>query len=441
MGKIARLTNNGTFQIKGEVIEYPSELEGGRNLWLKLSDIDLTDYAIGHHVEYPVNDRFNLIGYGSGSTSRINLGNELNVVFSESSKVNAYVRGNIINLLPNTIYTLSYTLSHEGNMEGKSLLRLFNRLRYTSNDNGLRFSDVITTNSDGIFDFHLWYDNAGLNSMNITFTISDIKLEIGDKATTWTPAPEDLGLVYPADVQHFSTGLRNNGDLLVGELIEVENRNVFFEDNFEDVDINPLWEVEPFGSNPNALGVGIYEGKFRMINTITGHGSFALSTKLPNIDKGKVVISFDWMSYNKTTNTHYRGSQVAIRKNVLSRANTYGISTYDDNILMIRAFQSENASWGRFAIPSLAYEISSYKIILDIDKNKISVYNNGVLVGVEEKVIDLDGYYLEFAYGGYSLGTYSLIDNVNIVVKENMPTVRVRNNILEVNELIEGVDL
>lgn len=436
--KIARITNDGTLMPKGEVIEYPSELEGGRNLWLNLSDIDLTDYAIGHSVEYPVNDRLSLIGYGTGATSRISLGSELNVVFSESSKVNSYVRGNIINLLPNTIYTLSYTLSHEGDMEGKTLFRLFNCLRYTSSDNGLRFSDVITTNDDGTFDFRFWQDNAGLISMNITFTISNIKLEIGDKATTWTPAPEDLGLTYDNYINYFTTGLKNNGELLVGEVIEVENRNVFFEDNFEDADINPLWEVEPFGNNPNALGVGIREGKFRMINTITGHGSFALFTKLPNVNDGKVIISFDWMSYNKTTNVHYRGSQVAIRKNVLSRANTYGTSTYDDNILIIRAYQSENASWNNFVIPSVAYEISSYKIILDIDKNKISVYNNGVLVGVEEKEINLEGYYLEFAYGGYSLGTYSLIDNVNIVVKENIPAIRMTGNTLEINELIEG---
>lgn len=233
----------------------------------------------------------------------------------------------------------------------------------------------------------------------------------------------------------------SKGGITLKELIEVENRNVFFEDNFEDADINPLWEVEPFGSNPNALGVGIHEGKFRMINTITGHGSFALFTKLPNVNEGKVIISFDWMSYNKTTNVNYRAGQVAIRKNVLSRGNSYGTSTYDNDILIIRAMQSENASWNNFVIPSVAYEVSSYNIILDLDKNKISVYNNGVLVGVEEKVIDLGGYYLEFAYGGYSLGTYSLIDNVNIVVKENMPMVRVRSNVLEINELIEGVDL
>ena len=29
------------------------------------------------------------------------------------------------------------------------------------------------------------------------------KLELGDNVTRWTPAPEDLGLYYPEDVQSF----------------------------------------------------------------------------------------------------------------------------------------------------------------------------------------------------------------------------------------------
>lgn len=46
-----------------------------------------------------------------------------------------------------------------------------------------------------------------------------IKVEIGNKATTWTPAPEDLGLWYSDDIQYFNMGIKDN-ILMITELIE-----------------------------------------------------------------------------------------------------------------------------------------------------------------------------------------------------------------------------
>ena len=45
------------------------------------------------------------------------------------------------------------------------------------------------------------------------------KLEVGSKATSWTPAPEDLGLEYPDHVTHFGTYFKNE-DMISDELVE-----------------------------------------------------------------------------------------------------------------------------------------------------------------------------------------------------------------------------
>lgn len=185
---IARIKNNGDLQIKDEIIEYPAELEGGRNYFRPSLVNNLAWVSTGG------------IGYGilrSGPNWR----------------------GFYIPVKPGEIYSLSRTeiinnrfgvyFTEEEPADEIPVLQKTYR-----NDTALKIEGIEVPEGANYLFVYL---------SNQADELPKIKLEKGPVATPWTPAPEDLGLEYPDDIQHFSTGFRSNGKVLVHEFIEGED--------------------------------------------------------------------------------------------------------------------------------------------------------------------------------------------------------------------------
>lgn len=196
MGKIARIKNNKSLALKGEIveddkiqittqgdltikeiIEYPTELEGRRNLLP-------TDYE-----SFVVDD---------GIYGWIKLADE-----GTPLTVKAYDTGVDVDMTG--IY---FGLTKIGkNFTGGGSFWLV--------DSGRLNRLERQTNEVTYFSF---YPGNRVTFDNI-FEKYKIKVEIGNKATIWTPAPEDLGLWYSDDIQYFNMGIKDN-TLMVTELIE-----------------------------------------------------------------------------------------------------------------------------------------------------------------------------------------------------------------------------
>jgi len=176
---IARIKNNGGIQLKGEIIEYPAELEGGRNL---LS----TNFE-----EYDTSGTYGYIELVEEETEMI---------------LKVYDRDSSIDM--SGIY---FGFTGGGYSAGGGVLWSMAR--------GDLLLDEITQSRYRYFSYY----PKNEATFNKIFERFYIKIEKGDKATPWTPAPEDLGLEYPDDIHHFSTGFRSNGKVLVREFIEGED--------------------------------------------------------------------------------------------------------------------------------------------------------------------------------------------------------------------------
>lgn len=218
---IARIKNNGDLQIIDEIIEYPSELEGGRNL--------ISETLIGRH------------GLDSMDISRYKSKGVVSFAISapyEGVSIRAHP------LLPNTEYVIRYRyrktsgtlLSFGGHTDASwnnntTYVDGEERGAYSATSSAFVLDDdnehevVVYISTPGeIVASHLIYiqPNRG-NSTPVSVDIYDLKLEKGNKATDWTPAPEDLGMEYPSDIQHFATGFRADGKVMVREFIEGED--------------------------------------------------------------------------------------------------------------------------------------------------------------------------------------------------------------------------
>jgi len=186
-----RLDSDGRLDID-EIIEYPAELEGGRNLATKES----------------------ILNWHSGVTE---ISSEYGSSFKYSSGI---VKDNIF---PDLDFEANaqYTISFKSIVEDTACWVRF-RVYYTDgtyeqfyyNTTELT-SHIFTTKENKTIDsIGHTYGNVGYNVI-----IYNFKLEKGSQATPWTPAPEDLGLSYSDDIDSFGTKLFE-GRLMVSELIE-----------------------------------------------------------------------------------------------------------------------------------------------------------------------------------------------------------------------------
>lgn len=197
--KVARITKDKELMLAGEIIEFPLELMGGRNLLLNSS---LTKNS----------GIFN----ANQNVTLTNPDNEYLRVYSNQDKSTP---GIIIRNYD--VEDCSYTISFDARgIGGITEVRVWFRgpsaSLSISQDEFQRVS--ATLNPTFASDFFL----IGITNTAIGqgFEIKNVKVEKESRATPWTPAPEDLGLNYPDDIQSFGVSLLSDGSLTVNEIIE-----------------------------------------------------------------------------------------------------------------------------------------------------------------------------------------------------------------------------
>ncbi len=193
------LNSDGRLDVD-EIIEYPAELEGGRNL------LRNSDFKFGFDVYW---NRMN-----SSPPSNFTITSEGLLKVTKSSDNADFGKLNFISLNNlGDVENLTASAWVKGN--GEFTIRF-----------GASSTHIEAVNSDTIkkYVFHIPKNRFGNGNFIISVTSGEIffdrvKAEIGDKATPWTPAPEDLGLNYPDSIQNFNSSISGN-NIIVPEFIE-----------------------------------------------------------------------------------------------------------------------------------------------------------------------------------------------------------------------------
>lgn len=211
--KIARITKDKELMLKGEIVEYPSELEGGRNLLrngnfeLGLENWTVTQGATLTLVEGK--------GYKAGKGAKcksVSLTNLLprqpvSLILNEGESIvgQAKIKG--------------ITGEFIGNMRFANLLTIpmIENLTRNLEDGWKQYFFKYTAKN------YTEIDNIIVGLYNVPvdfeFIVDDIKLEKGNTPTPWSPAPEDLWPDYP----NVKTKFLSDGTMLVPEIVECED--------------------------------------------------------------------------------------------------------------------------------------------------------------------------------------------------------------------------
>lgn len=203
---IARIKNNDDLQIKDEIIEYPPELEGRRNYF---QNQYLSNNNNWHLATYSVTKKtFQL----EGNTRYILHAEELKEYFDgEWGVFRVHDGTDGIKKFSDSGYVSSVMLNIFNQQGPQPAIAPF-EIRITTPDSGKIFFSF--------FDRHSGNPPVG---QWLTDKLVNAKLEKGRTPTMWTPAPEDLGMEYPDDIHHFSTGFRADGKVMVRELVGGES--------------------------------------------------------------------------------------------------------------------------------------------------------------------------------------------------------------------------
>ncbi|GEM_PF-5245337 len=189
-----------------EIIEYPAELEGGRNLAL------IKDYS--HDNQYQTVTKTDETFNGQP-------------VYRAIKKTTGTPPTSIgsITIRKGETFTASIWIKHEQQptMETARLIFYKNGVLksvYAKNNYGEweRLIVTYTNNTDADIEnvYIYFYPARGVGDVTY-FTCP--KIEEGSQATPWTPAPEDLGLNYPDSIQNFNSSISGN-NIIVPEFIE-----------------------------------------------------------------------------------------------------------------------------------------------------------------------------------------------------------------------------
>lgn len=199
--KIARLRNKGELELKNEIIEYPPELEGNRNLFTGL----YTGHA--NHPHYNIDSW----------------------------------TGAVVKIKPNTTYTVKrWSPSNRFQvMTGRLDNGIYAKMTQVTNivgDYTNNHIDVVLTVTSGENDEYLvvYLSNEG------HFNDILLKVEEGNKATSYTPSPEELGLEYPDFIKSFNPKIYPHGVILTPEVVEfpielIGKRNLFSSKFYRDI--------------------------------------------------------------------------------------------------------------------------------------------------------------------------------------------------------------
>lgn len=200
-----RLDSDGRLDTN-EIIEYPAELEGGRNLAL------MEDYS--HDNRYQT------------VTKTDETFNEQPVyrAIKKTTSTPPTSIGSII-IRKGETFTASIWIKHEQQPTLETAYLIFYKnttlKSVTAKNNYGEWERLIVTytnNTDADIEnvYIYFYPARGVGDVTY-FTCPQI--EKGSQATPWTPAPEDLGLNYPDSIQNFNSSI-SGSNIIVPEFIE-----------------------------------------------------------------------------------------------------------------------------------------------------------------------------------------------------------------------------
>lgn len=186
--------NDDKMTTRGELVEYPAELIGGRNLLLN------SDFSRGFGYYW---EKLN----NSPSSNFEVVGSTLKATYVEGFKTD-FGKTNFVSLHD---FSSTEHIIISAMIKGNGGLKI----RF-----GGRQNPVIHINNDEYKKFTQTIPKSEFGNGNLIFEVSSgelffdkLKLEKGTKATPWTPAPEDLGLSYPNWVTEFKPSISENGIL------------------------------------------------------------------------------------------------------------------------------------------------------------------------------------------------------------------------------------
>lgn len=196
--------NDDKMTTRGELVEYPAELIGGRNLLIN-SNIFTTGWSIygGAQVirtpeqvvpEWGATDATKIETVGGSSVLKF-YKQLSNPIVDDTRIISIWVKSDSdsdlnINFNGGTVLSGSSPLNLESGFSG----RVIYNVRYYTGSFQLQFRATSAENS-------------------LNFTVWRMQVEKGTVATPWTPAPEDLGLSYPDWVTEFKPSISENGIL------------------------------------------------------------------------------------------------------------------------------------------------------------------------------------------------------------------------------------
>jgi hypothetical protein len=206
--KVAKLYGDGRLEIGGEAVEYPDGLYGGRNLifnsggeYLTLPSSSYSPQLVDINGERAVtfNNNRDILNINWASSQGLTLEQGQEYTFS------FYAMGDRI---------MSSRMVYLNNMNSNFL----QNQQFTTN--WVRYHFTFTARDSGGVNMHMYPTKTNEDGTFDGFYLTKFKLEKGSRLTPWTPAPEDLNITYPDEIQDFNPKLHNEGSIDISEIIE-----------------------------------------------------------------------------------------------------------------------------------------------------------------------------------------------------------------------------
>lgn len=188
----AKIFDNGDFQVNEEYVEIPTELVGGRNL---IKDSGVLKYGLTYGLGHYIFGEHVLV---EGETYTISAKFEHG---SDRSSLTLYSSGGYVALV-----TLSNNSRDSQGVTRRTFVMQYADGRKPSNNDGYKSLTLYQMSSTG----------------TTPSTIEWVKIEKGNTATPWSPAPEDLGYNIPSYIQNFDSPMQyHDGGIATRELVEI----------------------------------------------------------------------------------------------------------------------------------------------------------------------------------------------------------------------------
>lgn len=225
MATVARLSQAGDLQTSLEVIEFPVELTGTRNILNGTSNVKLPELYGGTRLQLIEGTPNSVLATATGNGVNLGLITKRTSNFKATQTYTLSFQVKTTNV-PQLDYNY-YMDADEGN---SSLLQILGVIPLITDGNWhtytRTFTSLVSRTGAGLM---LAMRGA---SNGASFEIRKIKMseDINIDNELWTESPEDLGLTYPNDIQNFNLRLTNKY-LLVNEIVEGNNAPLSIQNN------------------------------------------------------------------------------------------------------------------------------------------------------------------------------------------------------------------